>query len=336
MQPHLPRNLSKRAELLFNHRFSRVDAEGFYLSHQPIYGFRMSHAEPLAANKYVRSYAILKALSHLRFSSMFDVGGGESYKSGLVSSLLGAKFTSTDISSVVCKTAEDLFEIPSASSDIMNLPFADGQFDVVLCSETLEHVENSIAAAYELLRVAKDAVVITAPHDPEDVIAAGANERNPLGHMHGFDETTFDYLEEEGLRVTTQRILNWLTMVLGVTIEGMPVDRKHLRNLPHGRHVKLTATGISYIYNMAVPFIRTIFGMGTMARLIELDEWFCRTLPTYSGIISIVLKNEHVWTEDRDQEIEARQLLKYSVSNGSSVKPSEWQSLTNPEVISAQ
>jgi len=37
--------------------------------------------------------------------------------------------------------------------DIMNIPFPDGQFDVVLCSHVLEHVEDANRAMAELRRV---------------------------------------------------------------------------------------------------------------------------------------------------------------------------------------
>lgn len=44
-----------------------------------------------------------------------------------------------------------------------HLPFADGEFDVVLCTHVLEHVIDLAAAARELLRIAKDRVLIVVP-----------------------------------------------------------------------------------------------------------------------------------------------------------------------------
>jgi SAM-dependent methyltransferase len=50
--------------------------------------------------------------------------------------------------------------------DIEDLPFADGSFDLVVCLETLEHVEHPDAAVAELARVAGDdgLVIVSSPN----------------------------------------------------------------------------------------------------------------------------------------------------------------------------
>jgi len=42
-----------------------------------------------------------------------------------------------------------------AAADLLELPFADASFDLVICSEVLEHIEMDAAAAAELVRVLK-------------------------------------------------------------------------------------------------------------------------------------------------------------------------------------
>ncbi|MDT7858162.1 class I SAM-dependent methyltransferase [Rubrivirga sp. S365] len=50
--------------------------------------------------------------------------------------------------------------------DLYGLPFDDGSFDVVLCSEVLEHLEDPARALAELVRVARSGVVLTVPREP--------------------------------------------------------------------------------------------------------------------------------------------------------------------------
>ena len=50
--------------------------------------------------------------------------------------------------------------------DIREIPFPDQYFDVILCTEVLEHVENPDIAIKELVRVAKRFVLISVPHEP--------------------------------------------------------------------------------------------------------------------------------------------------------------------------
>jgi len=56
---------------------------------------------------------------------------------------------------------------PAAISSMLQLPFPDRSFDVVLCAETLEHLDPSdlSRAAEELQRVARRCVLVTVPFD---------------------------------------------------------------------------------------------------------------------------------------------------------------------------
>lgn len=59
--------------------------------------------------------------------------------------------------------------VPGAAfreGDVHRLPFAEGEFDVVVCTEVLEHVEDPSAVLSELRRVARRRLVVTVPHEP--------------------------------------------------------------------------------------------------------------------------------------------------------------------------
>lgn len=47
--------------------------------------------------------------------------------------------------------------------DIYNLPFKDGQFENVLCSHTIEHVDDPVRFYNELQRVGKNVILVLPP-----------------------------------------------------------------------------------------------------------------------------------------------------------------------------
>jgi SAM-dependent methyltransferase len=61
---------------------------------------------------------------------------------------------------------------PATVSSMLALPFRNGSFDVVLCAETLEHLDPADLprAASELRRVAKKSLLLTVPYQ-EDLLA---------------------------------------------------------------------------------------------------------------------------------------------------------------------
>jgi len=77
---------------------------------------------------------------------------------------------------------------PTAQASILQLPFADRAFDVVLCAETLEHLPPELLApaARELRRVARRAVIVTTPW--KERLAEGVALCPDCGtefHLHG-------------------------------------------------------------------------------------------------------------------------------------------------------
>ena len=52
------------------------------------------------------------------------------------------------------------------TGSVYKLPFSDNAFDVVVCSEVLEHLDDPARAVHELKRVARSHVLITVPREP--------------------------------------------------------------------------------------------------------------------------------------------------------------------------
>jgi ubiquinone/menaquinone biosynthesis C-methylase UbiE len=141
-------------------RYSRV-VDGRYYAHQPIYGYDAKQSEPNSLLRIARTYHLLKLMDGLKFGSFLDVGGGEGYVSGLIQRVFGVEPITTDLSSEACRRAREIFGVHSVSADGSRLPFPDRSFDLVLCSEVIEHLPQPAFTISELVRVARKFVIVT-------------------------------------------------------------------------------------------------------------------------------------------------------------------------------
>ena len=142
---------------------------GVYLAHQPVYGFNSPYSEPGLIDKYLVTYQIMHTLSTLDFATLLDVGGSEGYKAAMARDFFDISALSSDISKAACDRARDLYNIPAKPSDMRKLDFDSESFDVVLCSESVEHVMSPKSCIEDMLRVAKKAVLITVPHESHEI-----------------------------------------------------------------------------------------------------------------------------------------------------------------------
>src|ERR1700686_152862 len=81
-----------------------------------------------------------------------DVGCGDGRGLGLWLTSLGATFTGVDISENAVAEARSLGLHVIRVDGLGALPFDDEQFDLVTCTEVLEHLFDPLAAARELAR----------------------------------------------------------------------------------------------------------------------------------------------------------------------------------------
>lgn len=102
----------------------------------------------------------------LKNNNFLEVGCGLGFFSKKAVSL-GAKVTGIDVGPKLIKKCRKLapqatFKVASAT----NLPFNNDSFDIVLCTEVIEHVDRPEKAVAELIRVVKPAglLVITSPN----------------------------------------------------------------------------------------------------------------------------------------------------------------------------
>ena len=130
---------------------------------------------------------------------ILDAGCGE----GFIDSMLLRKFPEIQITGVeylddVLKIAKEMNpEVTYVQGDITELQFPDKEFDIVLCTEVLEHIPNPNVALQELIRVTNKNLLITVPHEPffcmgnllvlKDINRLG----NPIDHVNHWTKSGF-------------------------------------------------------------------------------------------------------------------------------------------------
>ncbi|UCB56652.1 MAG: class I SAM-dependent methyltransferase [Candidatus Omnitrophota bacterium] len=264
---------TRKTKAWLDERFKKCNEHGIYYAHQPLYGMRKGYSESRFVNRYIITYQIMKALSHLKFDSLLDIGGAEGYKAWIARELFGVKVKNSDLSEEACKRAEEIFHIESIPADILELPFENDEFDVALCSETLEHVTDLDKAIDELLRVAHKAVVITVPHEPKELIDKIIEEQIPHGHIHCFNLESFDFLESKGYQVFNKKMIS-----------------------PHLKKFSL--------YHL---------GKKAASLQIWLHNLVCEFTSCYEAILFVILKDKTCWRKEINQNISACRIINFTV-----------------------
>jgi 2-polyprenyl-3-methyl-5-hydroxy-6-metoxy-1,4-benzoquinol methylase len=115
-----------------------------------------------------RFYArIREIVAELRPRSVLDAGCGEGETIARLDGLLPARVAAVDLNPEAVEfTARRFPAVEVTRESVLELPFADGAFELVVCLEVLEHLGDPRAATAELARVSNRAVVVSVPHEP--------------------------------------------------------------------------------------------------------------------------------------------------------------------------
>lgn len=299
---------TEETRVWLDERFDETSGDGVYLAHQPIYGFEAGHCEPSLLPRYVRTLAILRTLARLRFESCLDAGAAEGYKAELIRRLFGARVVASDLSENACARAREIFGLEARAADLHELPFDDSEFDVALCSETLEHVTDFRGALSELLRVARRAVVITVPHESEQRVAENRESGEPHAHINRFTLESLAFLErEQGLRVIARPIVSPLTAAAGGLAEG---QRRELRQPADGHRAW---NALVRLNNALAPRTARLLGARAECALIDLDPVACRRLRVHRALLFVALKEPAAWLEAPTRRIGAGEVVSFRV-----------------------
>lgn len=123
---------------------------------------------PVVRRLIDRFYVVVEStISGLNPSSVLDAGCGEGESLERLAPLLPDRRVGVDLLTDSLAFASQ--RIPDAefmSANLLDLPFGEKEFDLVLCLEVLEHLDEPQAGLAELARVAARDIVISVPHEP--------------------------------------------------------------------------------------------------------------------------------------------------------------------------
>ncbi|MDP9033951.1 MAG: class I SAM-dependent methyltransferase [Myxococcota bacterium] len=188
---------------------------------------------PLAAammRGFLQSLTALYASVAAR--SVLEVGCGEGRLATylLRNARRPERFVASDVTlAVVDRDIDPMIELREASA--LDLPFADQSFDLVICCEVLEHLRDPKRGLAEVTRVARRAVLISAPREPlwrALNVARGRYLRalgNTPGHVQHFSRRGLERLASLTLRVVERRSPPPWTVLLGVPLQGTTLAR---------------------------------------------------------------------------------------------------------------
>ncbi len=140
--------------------------------------------------------------------------------------------------------AADAFHTAAVQGDALHLPFPDGSFDRVICSEVLEHIPNDRGAMGELARVLRPGgtMAVTVPRFGPELVnwaLSDAYHNVPGGHIRIYRRSVLQSrLESVGLKVTGHHHAHglhspywWLKCLVGTTNDTNPIVRTYHRLL---------------------------------------------------------------------------------------------------------
>jgi 2-polyprenyl-3-methyl-5-hydroxy-6-metoxy-1,4-benzoquinol methylase len=111
---------------------------------------------------------LAKEVKKLNISSILDAGCGEGFTlEFLRQQKIGKTYEGIDFLKTAIEIGKKMHpKINLKQSSIYRLPYKSNSFDIVLCTEVLEHLEEPQEALKELFRVSQKYVLVSVPNEP--------------------------------------------------------------------------------------------------------------------------------------------------------------------------
>lgn len=121
--------------------------------------------DPRIDRKFRRICELVR--EQLPCEAFLDAGCGDGRYLAALAAELPARRAGVDLSERILETARQRVDADFRQGSLEALPFADAEFDVVLCSQVIEHVLDAEAALRELARVLRPGGTLVISTDNE-------------------------------------------------------------------------------------------------------------------------------------------------------------------------
>ena len=157
--------------------------------------------------------AFFSEIKELEPKSILDVGCGEGFTlERLKKKKIGKQLSGIDFLETAIKIGKkERPHLDLSVGNIYDIPFKENSFDLVICSEVLEHIDDPMRGLKELKRVTKKYVVLSVPNEPWFMLAnflRGKNWSrwgNDIEHINHWSTDAFRKFVGKELKVITVR-----------------------------------------------------------------------------------------------------------------------------------
>ncbi len=158
---------------------------------------------------------LLQIISDLKPKTILDAGCGEGFTlARLKNNRIGERLEGIEYSLEAISLGKKMYpSISIKQGDIYALPYNDNSFDLVICSEVLEHLEHPEKALTEVIRVSKKYCLLSVPNEPFFMISNFLRGKyflhlgNHPEHINHWSKTGFEkFVKESGLNIRVTKI----------------------------------------------------------------------------------------------------------------------------------
>lgn len=177
-------------------------------------------------NRFFENF--LSSVKFTKINSVLDVGCGEGFTmKRLKNAKIGTSWEGVEYLDRAIEIGKKIHpDLKIIQGDIYRLPYKANSFDLVVCTEVLEHLEYPKKALLELVRVSKKYVLLSVPNEPWFILAnllRGKNLSrfgNDIEHIQHWTLFSFPkFVKVAGVKIIAKKYpFPWTIILLKKTV----------------------------------------------------------------------------------------------------------------------